>query len=200
MELFDGQGRVGPCSIERFDDGLMVCRVEHLEHIKPPSPRIVIGSAVPKGSRSDAMVDQLSQVGVSRLILLRSERGVVVDPRPGRLEKFRRRAIESAKQCRRAWIMEVDGPRDLASLLDEPNIVGVILEPGPLVKPPWSPPPSWHAAAQLLALVGPEGGWSPTELAAAQAAGFVPWSVGPHVMRIETAAVAAANLLGYLVT
>ena len=94
--------------------------------------------------------------------------------------------------------MQVDEPTQFASLLNKPNTVGLILQPGPMGEPTSPSPPAWRLAETLLALVGPEGGWSQSELADAQAAGFEPWSVGPHVMRIETAAVAAAILLRYL--
>jgi 16S rRNA (uracil1498-N3)-methyltransferase len=197
VELIDGQGAVGLGRVVRYErgSGAMVCRIEQIEQVQPPRPRIVVAAALPKGPHADAMVDQLSQVGADELIALRSAYSVV-DPRDAKIAKFQRRAIESAKQCRRAWVMQVTEPMDFAAILDRPGVAGLILQPGPMAAITTSPP--WLSVQELLLLLGPEGGWSDTELADAQAAGFTPWSVSPHILRIETAAVAAVALLRYM--
>ncbi len=205
VELLDGCGHVACGSIASLGRGVRVS-IAQVAAAPPPSPRIDIASAIPKGPRADAMVEQLSQLGVNRLIPLRSRRSVV-DPRDTKIEKFQRAAIESAKQCGRAWFMQVDQPTDFASLLGaKDHGVRLLADPGGTAMiaadafsgaTPGVDAGTSRNLASALILIGPEGGFTDEERAEAIAAGCLPWSLGPHILRIETAAVAAAAVAGH---
>ena len=188
VELFDARGTTARA--ELLDAAQSACRVTGLTRHPPSATRVTLAVAIPKGNRADAMVDQLVQLGVDRLIPLRSDRSVV-DPRDAKLERFERRVIEALKQCGRAYGMAIEPVRAFEGVLVEPAGERLILTPNGGGSRPTGP------AAAVLALIGPEGGWTAAELARANDSGFQPWTINPYVLRIETAAAAAAALLRY---
>ncbi len=196
IELFDGQGTLAHASIESYDAGHALCRISHTQHLPPITPSITVASAVPKGPRADAMVAQLSQLGVDRFIPLQAEHSVAV-PRPAKLERFAKSTIESAKQCRRLWLMHIEQPHTPAEVFAQDSYDFKLI-----ANPASDPLPNLadrlQASERILVLVGPEGGWSPAELTAATAAGCLNWSIAPNILRIETAATTAAAILRYL--
>lgn len=198
VHLFDGQGSQAVAVIETFTRDQTDCRCEQISKVEAPPLQLTIASAVPKGTRAQEMVDQLSQLGVSRWWPVRSERSVV-DPRQNKLERFSRQTIESAKQCGRLHVMQVEQVRDLAQVLAEagPAAVKLIALPGGAALPTLAQ--RLAGVGDVVVLIGPEGGFTDNEVAAARAAGFEPWTFSPHVLRIETAAAAAASVLRYLV-
>lgn len=190
VQILDGAGTVvrGEVAPESTSRTLHV-RVSSVERLPPPSPTLEVLSAVPKGGRVETMVEMLSQLGVARVRPLLTERSVV-DPRPAKLERLRRVAEESAKQCGRAWVMEIAPQLRLQEALDPTN--GPILiahATGDTL------PNAASRADRLRLLIGPEGGWTPEELNLARDAGATIIRLGRHTMRIETAAVAGAALL-----
>ncbi len=147
-----------------------------------PSPELTVGFAVMKGDRPEWVVQKLTELGVDRIVPLRTERSVVRwDGERGAaaVERLRRVAREAAMQSRRCWLPSVAG-------IDVP----VSFPEAALAEPGGVPLSLAHATV----LVGPEGGWAPPELAGAAAT----VSLGELVLRSETAAVAAAALLGAL--
>lgn len=152
-----------------------------------PVPRhpVTIGFVPVKGERPEWVVQKLTELGVDRIVVLRSARAVVRwdgDRRVKALERLGRVAREAAAQSRRARLPSLDGVWDLATLASEAAPDGLALAH------PGGPPP--HDALRCLA-VGPEGGWGQDERA--QGMGLV--GLGPGVLRAETAAVAAGTLL-----
>lgn len=194
--LFDGAGGVASAVIEGYESSRALCRVKDFRVDPPITPRLVVSSAVPKGPRADAMVDQLSQLGVDRFIPLHTEHSVAV-PKPTKVEKFTRAAVESAKQCGRSWLMQVDPPaRPVSVWEDKAFDLKLIAAPGGEPLPEFAE--HVRGCQSLLVLIGPEGGWSADELASAANAGCLSWAIAPHILRIETAAVTAASILRYL--
>jgi len=161
-------------------------------------PPLVLAVALPKGERQKWLVEKLTEFGVARLVPLVTVRGVA-EATPAALARLRRTVIEACKQCGRNTLLEIATPATPAELFGR-------LDPGtwPLVADPAGPPlvtlPRPESPGGILALVGPEGGFTAEEVAAAVAAGCRRASLGPHVLRIETAALAAAATLGCLTT
>jgi 16S rRNA (uracil1498-N3)-methyltransferase len=166
--------------------------VESIQHTPAPTPRIELATAIPKGPRADAMVNDLAQLGTDLLIPLITQRSVV-HPRDNKLERFAKAAAEAAKQSGNTHFMQISEPTDFADALDCDAELKLIADPyaeslGDL-------------AAQLKLvnavriLIGPEGGLTDQELAAARDAGFTPWCYSPNILRIETAAIAAVAIL-----
>jgi len=196
MELFDGRGTLAQATLTGYDAGQAVCRVSSVSRHAPPCPSITLACAIPKGTHADHMIGQLVQLGVDRLIPLRSERSVV-EPRPTKLDRFAKAGIEAAKQCRRLTLMRIDPILTLDELWQQETF-GLKLIASPLAGPLPDLGRQLKQTSDVLVMVGPEGGFSPGELAAATDAGFQGWNLGPNILRIETAAGACAAVIRWL--
>jgi 16S rRNA (uracil1498-N3)-methyltransferase len=144
-----------------------------------PEPRTV-AFAMPKADRPEWVVQKLTELGIDRIVLLHAERSVVrwdVERAGKHVAKLHRVAAEALQQSRGLWLPEIVGPVPAAEVLAELPVA----EPGgrPL------------SAEDRGVAIGPEGGWSEGELAAAGDA----VGLGVSVLRVETAALAAAARL-----
>jgi len=189
VELFDGRGTVAAGHIEQAGKQMNVAISQRLT-LTRPRPRIELATALPKGARADVLIEKASELGADRIIPLITERSVV-DPRSGKLDRFRRLAIESAKQSERAWLMEVAEPTPLNALLQnnqaDLKLLADLTDDAAIRVLP--------TLNKVIVLIGPEGGWTDDERIAAKDHGFVPWRFGPNVLRTETAAIAAVAIL-----
>jgi 16S rRNA (uracil1498-N3)-methyltransferase len=149
------------------------------------SPGVHVLSSAPKGDRLGTMIDGLSQVGAASWAPLDTVR-TVVEPGAGKIDRLERIAAESAKQCGRAWKLEIAPGLRFAQALEHPHVVIADGE-GEAYRA--------RGAETIRLLVGPEGGFSPEEVSQARAAGARVCRFGPHIMRIETAAVVAAAMI-----
>jgi 16S rRNA (uracil1498-N3)-methyltransferase len=188
LDLLTGQGHRAHCIIQdtRKSRGEweLVLRVLDSAIEPPTSPSIHVRSAVPKGDALEQMIDGLSQVGVatwSPLLCTRS----IVDPRETKLSRLHRICEESLKQSARPWLMQIADAAPFATALNETSTTLIIADAS---GQPYTPTP--HTNITLL--IGPEGGFTPAELAAAQTSNARICSFGRHIMRIEVAAVVAA--------
>ena len=200
VELFDGRGAIATGTVYGFEAGHAAVRIQAIEHHQPASPAVTLAVALPKGSRASEMAAQLSQLGVDQLVPLLTQRGVV-DPGAGKLDSLRRVAVESAKQSGRSHLMRIESAVELAawveSLESSQQTLRLVLHPGG--GRPERLPERLARATRILALVGPEGGFTLEELDRVQSHHFERWTVSEHVLRIETAAPAAASVIRYLV-
>jgi 16S rRNA (uracil1498-N3)-methyltransferase len=170
------------------------------ERATPESPlAITLVQGVPKGDKMEAIVRAATELGVARVRPALCER-TIVRLEPGRwrdrARRWQRVAREAAKQCGRAVIPEVEAPRTLGEWLEAKDPVDLALcfwEGGgvPLAEALGGAP----APRSALVVVGPEGGLSPAEVAAARAGGLTITSLGPRILRTETAGPAVVALL-----
>jgi len=154
-------------------------------------PRIEVLAAAAKGDRLEEMIDGLSQVGADAYRPLLTRR-TVVDPREGKMNRLRRVAAESLKQCGRGWLLEIEDAMTFADAI-KPTPGTLVLAAdasgGPL------PAAAVATAERVVLLVGPEGGFSDEEFAQLKAAGVTLFCFAPHVLRVETAAVVGAAMI-----
>lgn len=190
--ILNGRGSLAHGSIAAIEGSKkhpeLVVTISHVESVAPVSPRIAVWSAVPKNDRAAWMIEQLAQVGAAEWSPLDTARGVT-EPSEHKAERWERIATEAAKQCLRAWTMTIGPPRTIADLSiwlrAAANRLAILADA------------SGHSPAQLprtddiLILVGPEGGWTDDERQTLTRDGAQTVTFGPHVMRIETATVAA---------
>jgi 16S rRNA (uracil1498-N3)-methyltransferase len=187
--VFDGRGDAWPArvaTIARDRVGLEVG--PPLARAAPPLP-LTLAVALPKGDRQKWLVEKLTELGCARLVPLVTTRGVA-EATPAAVERLARGVIEACKQCGRATLLEIAPPATLAGVLAErdPDTLSLVADP---TGEPLGPLLARHAGA-VLALVGPEGGFTTEELATATAAGCRRVAVAPHILRVETAAIALA--------
>lgn len=199
VTLFDGQGFSAAAMVQSVHKSQVIVSVIQGKYTPPATPQLWIAAAVAKGGRPDDMVDQLCQVNAAGWIPLIAARSVV-DPRQSKIEKLRRTAIASAKQCGRSHLLQITEPMSLKEALAEPAAVRLWASTHSDDQLESALPVKLAAAGQekVLVYIGPEGGWTREEEQQAVDANAIRWSLGQSVMRIETAAVAAAAVGMYL--
>jgi 16S rRNA (uracil1498-N3)-methyltransferase len=197
-DVADGAGLVAECVVAgTLQGGGLELTVRARRQVPHPDPAITVVQAIPKGDRGELAVEEMTEVGVDRIVPWAAARCVPVwqGTRGDRsLGKWRLTAREAAKQSRRAWIPEVPG---LAGTADVVRLVteaacAIVLEPGAAASLGRI---SLPGSGNLLVVVGPEGGITPEENAAFQAAGTTGCRLGPTVLRTSTAGTVAAAIL-----
>jgi len=193
--LFDGSGSdyVGRvAAFDRTGATVEILRVERSD--REATVAVTLAVSTVKRRAMDQLIDQCTQLGVARLIPMRTGRSVVraAENQTGR---WRRITIEACKQCGRSRLPRIDEERPFASVLSEAPgydlrfIASLRRGVQPMGDAGREPPRT------ALCLIGPEGGFTDEEQAAAEAAGCLPLSLGPHILRVETAAAAALAAL-----
>ena len=190
VRLFNGRGSEWPAQVVQIGRDTVSLEIGAACVDRPSDSRLLtIAAALPKGDRQKWMVEKLTELGVGRLIPLATTRGVA-EATAGAQARLERGVIEACKQCGRNTLMEVAAGHTLDQLLAAipAGTYGLIAHPGgsPLNTG------ALRAATAVLALVGPEGGFTDDELVAADRSGLVRVSLGPHILRVETAAISLA--------
>lgn len=199
VQIFDGKGTICDGTVE-FGPPTDAVRITRAQHFPPIRPIIKVAAASPKGPRVRELVNQLSQVGADCYMPLETRRSTVY-PRRGKMTGLERVAVESAKQSHRPYLMSVDPLSTLESVIGQRHDLCLMADPITRkdVTGPDRTAELITAAQQVLILVGPEGGWTDQERETVLNTGGLAWPLGPNIMRIETAAVAAVAIVRYLV-
>jgi 16S rRNA (uracil1498-N3)-methyltransferase len=187
VALFDGTGAefvAEVVGIARKQVALDV--VERLEPDRERPHQLIIGAPLPKGDRGMFMIEKLTELGVAEYVPLRTRRSVV-DPGDAKLERLERAVIEASKQCGRNILMKIHLPMDWNSFLTRAELPEQRL----IAIPTTVAQGSIRHGATVFA-VGPEGGFTEEEITEALKANWSAISLGPRVLRIETAAMALA--------
>ena len=193
VAVSDGAGRWAPCRVAPTAPLLGSRQVDPADVLVPDGPIRVVPRLLPtitvafaptKGDRPEWVTQKLTELGVDRVVPLRTSRSVVRwegDRGVKAVERLRRVAREAAAQCRRPWLPEVT---DVCRLSDVSVLTG---SPLTLADAGGGPP----GLDRTVLAVGPEGGWDDDERSAFGA----PVGLGPTILRAETAAVVAGTLL-----
>jgi 16S rRNA (uracil1498-N3)-methyltransferase len=196
LTLFDGAGTEIEAAIARVGkrDTELVLGERRAGAATAAPVAVTLLVAAPRGERMDLVVQKTTELGVARIVPVVTERSVA-RPEPARRARWEKIAREAARQCGRADVPRVDAPLPLAAALAAPELPARRFalwegERGRSLRERLAEAP----AAPAALLVGPEGGFPAGEVSAATAAGFVPVSLGPRVLRVETAAIAAVTL------
>ncbi len=196
VELFDGHGKRADARITRVEK-----RDVELELLDAPKttpkngPRIALAVSPPKGDRFRWLIEKATEIGIAKVIPLRTDRAIV-NPGESKLEKLRQTMIAACKQSGRDEFLEITSPLDFQNLPQEFSgheqlIYGAVPSEdsiNPFEK-------SAYVQSDVVVVIGPEGGLTEEELSHLRAWGGQPISVSPHVLRIETAAIALASIL-----
>jgi 16S rRNA (uracil1498-N3)-methyltransferase len=190
ITLFDGSGAEFLASVTNITRQSVRCDIVERRDISRELPfSLSLAVALPKGERQKWLVEKATELGVTSLIPLITERGVA-QPVEAAIQRLRRGVIEASKQCGRNRLMEIAEPRRAAEFFADKANVGMRLIAHPVGQELSSIQFPRHA--DLIAAIGPEGGFTDTEVAAASAAGWQSVSLGGRILRVETAAIAIA--------
>jgi 16S rRNA (uracil1498-N3)-methyltransferase len=197
LRLFDGAGREARALLVEAGRKRVVARIEAVEAGRGESPLTVhLGQAVSKGDRMDYAIQKSVELGVAAITPLYTEHGDVRlkgEREAKKLAHWQAVAASACEQCGRATVPPILPPLALGEwLAGRDEALRLVLHPaaqGALERT--------EAPGSAALLIGPEGGLSPSEVEAAMAASFVPLSLGPRILRTETAPVVALSLLQY---
>lgn len=203
LVLLDGKGGRFIAEIQSVShEGIKVQIKRPLNPAEPPAFEITLCQAVIKSVPMDYLIQKTSELGVTRIFPFFSARSVV-HLKADRQQKKRRRwkeiAQNAAKQCNRDVPAEIGPPtsfeQQLASFRKAPGLKVILWEnetsqdlKGLL---------QHHSSDGFTGMVGPEGGFTPEEASNAQAAGFIPVSMGHRILRAETAALVLVAIVQY---
>ncbi len=202
--VFNGQGAEATVEFAQVDKGKIALRKISVSKTAPLACALTLGQAIPKGKNMDLIVEKATELGAAAIVPLLSERTVVRAEEGEALvkrDKWQRVAVEAAKQCGQNWIPTVAKPQTpkeffqsgetfdlmlIASLQpDSRKLKEVLAELGP------------KKIGRVLILVGPEGDFTPAEINLSKNAGCRPITLGPIILRTETAAIYCLSVLSH---
>jgi 16S rRNA (uracil1498-N3)-methyltransferase len=203
INVLDGRGKSYEAAIDLLRKGEIVCRiVAELPAPARPPLRVTLVQGLPKGDKMDFVIQKGTELGVSRVIPLICQRTVVkLEGKSGskKRERWQRIACEAASQCGRPDIPEVDEPADWGAVLA--NLPGHAIA---LI--PWEEENALslkdilrekNSSQDIYIFIGPEGGFAREEISRAMERGVRPVTLGPRILRTETAGMAVLTMILY---
>jgi len=205
ITAFNGRGKEAKVRITSACKERVEFEVLSQQQNPLPACHLQLCQALPKGKAMDWILQKVTELGVQSIFPIQSDRSVVAideDKSEHKLERWTQTVSEACKQCGQNWLPQVHAPSSLQAFLDSLNPGGLRLiaslqpEAKPLpqvLKDAWAQGPVPH----IIYMVGPEGDFTPSEIGKARAAGFLPVSLGPNILRTETATLYLTSALLY---
>jgi 16S rRNA (uracil1498-N3)-methyltransferase len=197
--IFDGAGKEFHCRVTETGKGKSVAELELIGEVAPPSPEsplnLTLAIALLKGEKFDLVIQKATELGVTVIIPLQTKRSDIKlkngEDANKKLERWRRVALEAAKQCGRAVVPEISSPVNFAEFAvakNDDRTVVLFAERG-------GENFGELKAEKITAIVGPEGGWDDDELSLAANNGVRIITLGGRILRAETAGIVVTALL-----
>jgi 16S rRNA (uracil1498-N3)-methyltransferase len=199
--IFDKEGKEFTGVITAIERKQAVIKVTASKPARQSQVKLTIACAIPKGDRMDDIIDQLTQLGVTRIIPMATERVVVKldDARQAaRLKRWRAIAQNAALQSQRNTLGLIEPVTGISNVIAQSQDFDLKLIPNlegerKLIKDVLAV----ATPKTIIVLIGPEGDFAPEEVAMALGAGFIPVSLGDTVLRVATAAVSVAGYIKF---
>ncbi len=205
--VFDGRGRELTAEITSADSSDICLRKIHQAQTPPLRCQITLGQAIPKGKNMDLIVQKAVEIGASEIAPIISDRTVVrldEESAASKQAKWQTVAIEAAKQSGQNWLPQVHVPQTVSQFFQHPRrfdlqLIGSLQSDAVHLKKILAEYFAEHGdrPSTVLMLVGPEGDFTPAELSLARSHGCRPITLGPIVLRVETASIYCLSILSY---
>ncbi|MGF1655442.1 MAG: 16S rRNA (uracil(1498)-N(3))-methyltransferase [Verrucomicrobiales bacterium] len=201
--IFDGEGRELSATIDAVSRSAVSVSLGPKAQQEPLPCQITLAQAIPKGKKMDWIIEKATELGAARVVPLISDRTIVrldAEEAASKQAKWQQTSIEAAKQCGQSHLPEISAPmsvkqffvelprqdlRLLASLQPAAQHLKEVLCELPVLP------------KSVTVMIGPEGDFTPAEMAMARAEGCVPLSLGPIILRSETAAIYTLSILAH---
>ncbi len=191
--VFNGCGIEWDCSIEVAHRKRTILQKTAIRTIKRPELEVTLAIAITKGKTFDTILKQATELGITHIQPLETERTLVhVKDIPQKLEKWNTQLIEACKQSGNPWLPELRPPSTIKSTLESQTLGSIFVGSLEENAKSWKQVASFKKATLFI---GPEGDFAPEEYQRLDQNGAIPISIGPYVLRSETAAVAAISQL-----
>lgn len=208
LSILDGEGRELLCQVETTDDCQIGARRLSENTLAPLGYSVQLIQALTRGKSMDWIIQKATELGCHSIVPVFSERCVVQcddDEAEGKRQKWQSLAIEAMKQCGQAYLPTIQKPRPLASLLASflddrafsllASLQSDARHPRKYIEEYRSE--MGQCPEKILLWIGPEGDFTPAEINAIKAAGALPITLGPLILRSETAALYALSAMNY---
>ncbi len=202
LTLFDGEGNEYLAEITSTQSKKAQLRILNKTNTPPPPHSITLVQALPKNKAMDFIIQKATELGVREIIPVQSERSTVrLDSRQAdeKIDRWREITIEAAKQCGLNWLPVIRPLHSISQAigLKSSHPLGLIGSLQPDAQPLWNYLRQIPEDSKIILMIGPEGDFTPAELASARSAGFLPLSLGPLILRCDTASVCAITMVSY---
>ncbi|MGQ9455440.1 MAG: RsmE family RNA methyltransferase [Armatimonadota bacterium] len=201
VQLLDGCGTEYEAQIVDCANGALQARITDRRKCETePACKLTMAVALPKADKLDMIVQKCTELGMSRLVVFVAERSV---PRiegsrvAGKLNRWRRIAIEAAEQSGRGLVPQIEGIikyNELLNTIPQYDLPLFAWEGGDAL-PLRDVLRNYECPGSAIVIIGPEGGFAPWEAESLRDGGAVPVSLGKRILRCETAAIAACAIL-----
>jgi 16S rRNA (uracil1498-N3)-methyltransferase len=167
------------------------------------TPSLILGQALLKGEKMDWVIQKTTELGVQTIIPIQSRLSIVqlkADRIEAQTARWQRIALEAAQQSEQWRVPAIASPLSLSSCTTQPSaqmLTLILTERRDQISSLSSIALTTSPEASILVLVGPEGGWTEEEATTAAGAGCIPITLGPKILRAETAAMLAIGILQY---
>ncbi len=204
IELIDGTGAECHAVITGITSGrIHTSIIRRSVQEQAEAPRIIIAQALLKDNKADGILRQITELGVTEWIPYCAHRSIpVLDKRQSakRKERWKKIAIEALKQCRRSRILKIADMityREMLQYGASCDLKLIFWEEESVSKPLVFPCEKSGQVKSIIAVIGPEGGFTSEEIEEAVACGYVTASLGHRILKADTATLAVSALLQY---
>lgn len=205
VRVFDGRGREWAARLVPSESrsGAAVEIVSEVAPVPEPPVRVTLAAGILKGDHMDAVVRDATMMGASEIVPLVTAHLAVPEKAwkgSAAVERWKRVAVASAKQCGRAVVPEIGAPAELAAVLSRHAGQSIVMFVEPAVGADAKRVSDLSAVntGSVLVLSGPEGGWSAAEVTQARTAGAALAHLGPRTIRADAMATAALGAMQYM--
>ncbi len=207
--VFNGRGDEATVELGEAEGERLPVRARQFGRTEAVPCQITLAQAIPKGKTMELIIQKATELGATSVVPLLSERSVVQldqEEAPAKQEKWQRTALEACKQCGRNWLPTVARPQSVRNFLETHGkdfdlaLVASLQPDAGLLQEHlrfYRETTQKEKPTRVLVMVGPEGDFTPAEIGQARSAGCFPLTLGPIVLRSETAAIYCLSVLAY---
>ena len=200
IEIFDGTGTVYLSEIRSIDKHSVKVKIKQSILVQREPPFLFVAQSMLKGKKMDFLYQKLTELSVEGLYPFFSQFSEVKPQQAKQIERWQRISLEACKQCKRPTVLQCPPPTSFEDLLNksanfDTKIIFWEKEDAQFLS---SCPQLRGQTGSTIILLGPEGGFSDSEIKQAITHGFTTVSLGPRVLRAETAAVAATSIVQHM--
>ncbi len=198
VELYDGEGNAYLAEITKIGNQTGLAIISKSSHTSP-QPHLHIAQGILKGKKMDLIIQKATELGVSRFTPFDSIYTAVRPPKTSKFDRWQKIMLEACKQCGRPLPLTIDATQSFDNLLGKAaNTTTKIIFWEKETSRTLHDFDTLSKSQSIIAMIGPEGGFSDQEIEQAVKSGFTPTSMGQQTLRAETASISAMAVLQFL--